>query len=104
MSPAFGDLPAWFEVGLGVFALFVVAVVALMVTTALRSRKVLRDNGLDPLAAGAQIAARLSQGPLATPPQTLAQRLSELDDLHGRGMITEAEYSAARTAALEGRR
>ena len=103
MFPGFGDLPVWFAVGLGVFALFFVAVVALIVTTALRSRRVLRENGLDPLAAGAQLAARLSRGPLATPPQTLAQRLSELDDLHRRGMITEGEYSAARTAALGAR-
>jgi len=103
MSPGFSDLPVWFEVGLGVFALFFVAVVALIVTTALRSRKVLHDSGLDPLAARAQIAARLSRGPLATPLQSLAQRLSELDDLRRRGMITEAEYVTARAAALGGR-
>src|SRR5947199_6820755 len=103
MYPALGDLPVWFEVGLGVFALFFVAVVVLIVTVALRSGKVLRDNGLDPLTARAQIAARISRGPLAAPTQSLAQRLSELDDLHGRGMITDAEYSAARTAALGSR-
>src|ERR1700712_1009498 len=99
MDPGFGDIPVWFEVGLGVFALFFVAVVALIVTTAVRSRKVLRDSGLDPLAAGAQIAARLARGPLATPAQSLEQRLSEVDDLHRRGMITAAEHDAVRAAA-----
>ena len=71
-----------------------------MVISFARSRRVLRDSGLDPLTARAQIAARVARGPLAAPAQSLEQRLSELDDLHRRGMITEAEYSAARTAAL----
>jgi hypothetical protein len=104
MYPGVGDFPAWFTVMFVVVAVLIVAIVGLGVTIALRSRRVLRDSGLDPLAAGAQMVARISRGPLATPAQSLEQRLSELDDLHRRGLITAAEHDAARTAALGGRR
>jgi uncharacterized membrane protein YhdT len=104
MDPGFGDVPLFVTVMFVVVPVLFVAIVILAVTSAVRSRKVLRDNGLDPLAAGAQIAARLSRGPLATAPRSLEQRLSELDDLHRRGLISSAEHEAARAAALDGRR
>ncbi len=104
MYPGVGDVPVWFTIMFVVVAVIFVAIVVLGVTIALRSRRVLRDSGLDPLAAGAQIAARISRGPLATPVQSMEQRLSELDDLHRRGLITDAEHDAARRTALEDRR
>src|ERR1700712_5232013 len=88
MPPGFGDIPPFFTVMFVVVTVLFVAIVILAVTSALRSRKVLRDSGLDPLAVGAQIAARMARGPLTTPAQSLEQRLSELDDLHRRGVIT----------------
>ena len=100
MAPGLGDVPPLLTIMFVVVGALVVAVVVLGVTIAVRSRRVLRDSGLDPLAAGAQIAARVSRGPLGTPTQTLAGRLTELDDLQHRGLISDAEYSAARTAAL----
>ena len=103
MDPGVGHIPPLFMILFVVIAMVFVAVVVLAVTMAVRSRRVLRDSGLDPLAAGAQIAARISRGPLGTSRQSLEQRLGELDDLHRRGMITDAEHSAARTAALGGR-
>jgi len=103
MDPGLGDVPPLFTIMVAAVAVLVVAVVVLAVTIAVRNRKVLREGGLDPLAAGAQIATRLSRGPFATPTQSLAERLSELDDLHARGMITDAEHSAARAASLGGR-
>jgi hypothetical protein len=104
MDPGSGNVPPFFEIAIAVVALlFLVAVVVIVIGIA-RSRRVLRESGLDPLAARAQIAARVSRGPLATPAKSLEQRLGELDDLHRRGVITDAEHDAARTAALEGRR
>ena len=67
-----------------VFGVFFVGVVAFIVVTAVRSRRVLRDAGLDPAAAHAQLAVRLA----------------ELDDLHRRGVITAVEHATARTTAL----
>jgi hypothetical protein len=104
MDPGFGDVPLLVTIMFVLVAVIFVAIVVLGVTIALRSRRVLRDSGLDPLAAGAQMVARISRGPLATPAQSLEHRLSELDDLRRRGVITDAEHEAARTSALEGRR
>jgi hypothetical protein len=103
MQPGFGDFPLFFLIAFGVVATFILVVFVMVVLSAVRSRRVLRDSGLDPLAAHAQIAARLANGPLATQGKTLEQRLAELDDLHRRGVITAAEHGAARTAALSDR-
>jgi hypothetical protein len=103
MDNGFGDFPLYFMIAFGFVALIILAVVVVIVRSAIRSRQVLRDSGLDPLAAHAQIAARMARGPLATAVKGLEQRLTELDDLHRRGVITDAEHAAARRAALSER-
>jgi cytochrome c-type biogenesis protein CcmH/NrfG len=102
MDPGFGDLPPSFLIAFAVVGLFIAVVLVLVVTSAVRSRKVLRDSGLDPLAAPAQIAARLAPRPTGHPDKVLEQRLAELDDLHRRGVITDAEHKGARATALRG--
>jgi hypothetical protein len=104
MGLSLDELPLFFVIAFVVAGIFIVTVGALVVTSIVRSRKVLRASGLDPLTAHAQIAGRLAQGPLATPPHSLEQRLAELDDLHRRGVISGDDHSAARRAALEDRR
>jgi hypothetical protein len=94
------EMPLFMKIAFAVFAVFFVTVLVFAVTGIARSRKVLRQNGLDPLAAQAQIAVRLAQGPLGTRAPGLEQRLAELDDLHRRGVITTAEHEAARRTAL----
>ena len=100
MEPGFGDFPPFFLIMFGVVATFIVVVLVMGVVSAVRSRKVLRDAGLDPLAAHAQIAARLAHGPLGAQEKSLEQRLAELDDLHRRGVISSTEHEAARAEAL----
>ena len=100
MEPGGGDFPVLFLVVFAIAGVFILTVFVLVVVSAVRSRRVLRDNGLDPLAAHAQIAARLAHGPLATAAPGLEERLTELDGLRRRGLISEAEHAAARTAAL----
>jgi HAMP domain-containing protein len=100
MDPGFGDVPPFMKVAFLVFGLVFLLIVAFGVTSAVRSRKVLRDAGLDPMAVEAEIAARLARGPLAGPAKSLEQRLTELDDLHRRGLISDAEHAAARSTAL----
>ena len=92
--------PPFMIIGFAVFAVFFLLVVVLIVRASVRSRRVLRDNGFDPLAAEAQLAVRLAQGPLGTPSKSLEHRLVELDDLHRRGVISGEEHAAARRAAL----
>ena len=100
MEPGFGAFPPFFLIAFGVVALFILTVFVLGVMSAVRSRRVLRESCLDPLAAHAQIAARLAHGPLGAQQKSREQRLAELDDLHRRGVITTAEHDSARTAAL----
>ena len=102
MDPGFGAFPPFFVIAFVVVLVFILTVAAFVVTGLVRSRRVLRDSGLDPLAAPAQVAARLARGPLATPAKSLEQRLAELDDLHRRGLISTGEHEAARRAALAG--
>ena len=89
MEQGFGDFPPVFLAVFGLATAFIVVVVVMIVVSLARSRKVLRDSGLDPLAAPAQVAARLARGPLAAPTRSLEQRLAELDDLLRRGVITD---------------
>jgi hypothetical protein len=103
MDPGLPKIPPAFEIMIAFVGAFILVVLVAIVVSLVRSRKVLRDSGLDPLAAQAQIAVRLAQGPLATPARSLEARLAELEDLRRRGLITEAEHDAARKAALEQR-
>src|SRR4051812_43474725 len=96
------ELPPFMLVAFALFAVFFVGVLAFVVTGIVRSRRVLRDSGLDPLAAQAQITAPPAQGPLSTPARRVEQRLAELDDLRGRGLITAEEHAEGRRAALTG--
>lgn len=82
------------------FVVIFVTVVVVMVTSVSRSRRALRDGGLDPLAAEAQLAARAANSQLLAPRRPLEERLRELDDLHTRGVISTEEHAAARAAAL----
>jgi hypothetical protein len=100
MDPDFGEFPAFFMIAFILAGLFIVAVGAVVVTGVVRSRKVLRANGMDPMTAHAELAARLAHGPLGTPAKSREQRLAELDDLHRRGLITADEHAEARRAAL----
>jgi hypothetical protein len=100
MAPELGEFPLFMKIAFGVFAVFFLLVLVLVVRSTLRSRRVLRAHGIDPMAAQAELAVRLAQGPLGTPSKSLEQRLAELDDLHRRGLITADEHGAARRAAL----
>ncbi|MEJ6555237.1 SHOCT domain-containing protein [Microbacterium esteraromaticum] len=95
------------------FGVLFVGVLIFIVVSVVRRWKVARDAGYDPLAMDTQIAAQLGRSELLraaepTAPGAPAQqrsiedRLSELDDLHARGVISDAEHAAARTKALEG--
>jgi hypothetical protein len=84
----------------GLFAVFFVLVLTLGITTTIRSRRVLEDAGLDPLAAGAQLAARLANSRLVAPARSTEDRLRELTGLRDRGVITTEEYAAARAEIL----
>jgi hypothetical protein len=100
MTPEFGEVPTYFTIGVALFAVFFVLVLVLIIRGTVRNRRVLRQHGLDPLTAQAELAVRFAQGPLGAPVKSLEHRLVELDDLHRRGLISSEEHAAARRAAL----
>jgi hypothetical protein len=98
VSPGGSGIPGVFIVIFVIFALIAVASLIWRST-------VLRSGGLNPFIAREQLEARLNQSALLTPPEatkTIEQRLAELDDLHERGVISDAERAAARAKIIAG--
>jgi cytochrome c-type biogenesis protein CcmH/NrfG len=85
----------------GAFAVLFVCVVALIVVTTVRNRRVLRQAGIDPNTVGSQLAVRLLRGQSRTPIPA-SDRLAELADLRDRGLITAEEYQARRSHIIDG--
>jgi Short C-terminal domain len=86
-----------------IFGAMVVFMVCGWIFTAVvlgRNRRVLRQAGVDPTTAGAQLAVRMIRGQPAAP--SASSRLSELSDLRDRGLITPQEYEARRTQIIAG--
>jgi hypothetical protein len=86
-------LPGW------VIAIFAVAGVV-VVGMGIWHFWVLRSGGLHPLVAREQCEAKLDRSQLMPAPRTIEERLAELDDLHDRGVITDAERAEARAKVL----
>jgi hypothetical protein len=85
------------------FVLFVfmfIGIVLFMSVAAARNKRALEAGGLDPLAAEAQLAARAANSQLLAPRRSLEERLTELDDLRSRGVISDEEHATARANAL----
>lgn len=95
-----------------VFAVIVVAAVVVAVVVLRRynqNRQALRGEGLGPLSAGALLLGELADRPSGAhveqdvPPATpadVAERLSEITDLHDRGILDDAEYERQRARML----
>ena len=100
--------PVWFGVLFALAALFIAAVFVVILVAIFRNARTLRSAGVDPMTVQSQLAVRYLAGPSAVPSspsaqgagRALEQRLAELDDLHGRGLITAEEKAAARTQLL----
>src|SRR5690606_17667234 len=103
----FDDVPD-FSALLVLFGLLFAGVVIYGVVVAVRKWNVAKEAGYDPLTMDTQIAAQVGRSALLRPSdasterRSIEQRLAELDDLHVRGVISDAEHVAARAKALEG--
>jgi hypothetical protein len=89
--------PAWWVAG--VVCIIVAGVVSFIVRAT-----VLRQGGLRPFAAREQLEAKLAREldrrSASPPPRTVEERLTELDDLHRRGVISDQERHDARAKVL----
>lgn len=79
----------------GAAVVFVICGWIYSATAFVRNRQVLREAGIDPTTARAQLAVRMMRGQTLGRPSA-ASRLAELADLRDRGLITPEEYEARR--------
>lgn len=94
--------PGTFDVLFTVVAVLVaVAVVVTIVLAVVRAGRVARA-GHNPLTLETDLAVRALDSAALQRPRSLEDRLRELDGLRARGVISDEEHRAARTAALEG--
>lgn len=106
-DPSSFDLAATFvKVAFVVVGLLFVFAIIRAIIYAPRRRKILRDAGLDPMTAHAQMEAKLASSALLAPAgptaKTVEERLAALDSLHGRGLISSEELREARAKILAG--
>lgn len=104
-------IPAAFSVVFVLVAVVVVAGIAFSVFVGIRKYSVIKKSGHDPFTVDAAVAAKVLNSDLlrpgtavddSAPAKSLEQRLSDIDDLHARGVISDDERTAARAAILAG--
>lgn len=113
VDPGFAD-PGMTGAFSGFFALIVVVgLIGMGISLYIGVRKymIMKRAGHDPLTVDAAMAAKFLNSDLLrpgtavrddAPAQSVEQRLADVDDLHARGVISDAERSAARAAILAG--
>lgn len=79
-----------------VFGAVVVLIVVILVANVRRARK----HGLNPMTMQTDVAARFIKDGAGASDESLTDRLKELDRLRAAGAISEPEYAAARSSAL----
>jgi len=93
------------KIGFVVIPVLMVFAIIRAIIYSVRRRKILRDAGLSPMMAPAQMEARLASSALLTPAnsaKTVEERLAELESLHERGLISAEELHEARAKILAG--
>ena len=88
-----------FFVVFGIAVAIVLAGFVFVGYTMVRSARAAKRAGIDPFTPPAVLMAQAVRGGAG---RSLEQRLTELDDLHRRGVISTEEHAAARRKALEG--
>lgn len=93
--------PAGFSVMFVGVSIFIGLVFLLVVVSLVKNFRVMKSRGVDPLSAHGEIAARMAKGTLFEG-KSIEQKLSELDDLRSRGVISDVEHAEGRRRALGG--
>lgn len=85
-----------------VFIVIVGLMVAFGIGTAIYQSVRVARSGHNPLTLETDLAVTALDSQALAPSKTMEQRLREVDDLFARGVISEAEHAAARSAILTG--
>ena len=99
-DPGLFGFPVVFAVVFAAVALFILTMFVLVGISAVRNARALRRAGVDPLAVESTVLLRLMRQQPGG--RTMEQRLAELDDLHRRRVITDAEHASARARLITG--
>jgi len=91
---------AAFEAVFVLVAALIFAGIIWSIVVAARRRTVLRDAGLDPLTADAQLLAQAHRSLALAPERSAEARLAEAQDLFRRGLITADELGEMRQRIL----
>lgn len=84
------------------FGVLVGVVIVISICTAIyRAAKVARA-GQNPLTLDNDIAVAALKSPILAAQKSVEERLRDVDDLHARGVISDAEHVQARAAILAG--
>lgn len=89
-----------FSIGLPLFAVLFVAVLGFIIFVSVRNYRKAKSAGFDPLTMETELMARAANSAMLAPKKSLEDKLSELESLHSRGVITRDEYLQARRDAL----
>ena len=104
------SIPAEFSAIFVLFAFVVVAGIGFSIYVGARRYALLKQAGHNPLTVDAALAAKVLDSDLlrpgaaadAAPVRSIEERLSEVDSLHARGVISDDERAAARASILRG--
>lgn len=102
-------VPGGFDFLFALFPVLFVAVLIFIGFTAYRNYRAAKRGGVDPFAVDTELKVKAinsnalrGTGHPEPGARSLEQRLAEIDDLHRRGVITDAERATARTEILSG--
>ena len=102
MEPNF-EAPVFMETFFAIFAIIFIAVVALILFASVRNYKTLKRRGVDPIAPTADLIGRIANSDLlASSPnsESVENRLTDLDSLKARNLVSEDEYQELRKKIL----
>ncbi|WIV44911.1 SHOCT domain-containing protein [Glutamicibacter nicotianae] len=101
-SSLFDTVDTMFSFGLPLFSVLFIAFAGLIIFVIVRNFRKAKSAGFDPLTMETDLMARAANSALLAPKKSIEDKLSELDSLHSRGVITRDEYLQARRDALGG--
>lgn len=90
-----------FSVFFTVICVFIGLVFVFVIYAGVKNWKAMRAKGINPITAQAEITARLATGKIMEGP-SIEDKLREIDDLHARGVISDAEHQEGRKRVLGG--
>lgn len=101
-SSLFDTVDTMLSFGLPLFSVLFIAFAGLIIFVIVRNFRKAKSAGFDPLTMETDLMARAANSALLAPKKSIEDKLSELDSLHSRGVITRDEYLQARRDALGG--